>query len=187
MDLVERRISVRKKLPSYKLEEIYRDILDVPKGATGHELDAAYRSAKNIYTRNNRDLHLVFTLCEIDEISKLISEAYEALRFKKRGSYLESNFTKKPDFEHRIKNQVKFDGSFLKLVRVYKNITLKELSDFTRIKIDYLHAIENHKYDEFPSSEIYVRGFLTSYARALNLDASKVVGSYMSIKASGVR
>ncbi len=167
-----------------KLAKMYLDILDISVGASDYEIELAYKNARSIYTRNNIYLREFLTLDEIDELSKLVCEAYETLRFKKKGDFLKSKYKRDFDFEHKIECQAEFDGKFLKLIRTYKNITLNELSDFTKIKKEFLEAIENHEYNKLPSTNIYLRGFLHQYAKALNLDSKKVVASYMIIKAS---
>lgn len=167
-----------------RLEQMYLDILDISVHASDYDVELAYKNAKSIYCRNNIYLHKIFTLDEIDELSKLVCEAYEAIRFKNKCDFLKSNYKKDVDFEYKIKCQAQFDGKFLKLIRTYKNITLKALSDFTKIKIEFLEAIENHDFDQLPSTDIYLKGFLHQYAKALNLDAKKVVSSYMLVKVS---
>jgi hypothetical protein len=54
---------------------------------------------------------------------------------------------------------------------------LEEVSKFTRIKEQYLSAIEEDRYDLLPSA-IYVKGYLTAYARYLGLDPNDTVLRY---------
>ena len=167
-----------------KLEQMYLDILDISVHASDYEIELAYKNAKSIYCRNNIYLQKFFTLDEIDELSKLVCEAYEAIRFRNKCDFLKSNYEKDFEFEYQIEHQVEFDGKFLKLIRNYRNITLDELSNFTKIKIEFLEAIEDQDYATLPATDIYLRGFLHQYAKALNLDAKKVVASYLLIKSS---
>ena len=159
--------------------KIYKDILDISSEYTEYELDLAYKNAKNIFSRKNYLLSEMLSEIEIIELSKLASEAYEALRFKNKGHYIKSSFKKNIKLEHKIKNQKVFDGAFLKLVRNYKNITIEELSNFTKIKKEFLKAIEENNLSRLPSSKIYCKGFVYQYAKALNLDPYKVTSSYL--------
>jgi transcriptional regulator with XRE-family HTH domain len=64
-------------------------------------------------------------------------------------------------------------GKYLKSIREDKEITLEELAESTRIKIDYLEAIEEDKYDELPKGP-YLTLFLKSYSEALEIDYVKI-------------
>ncbi len=64
-------------------------------------------------------------------------------------------------------------GKYLKSIREDKEIRLDELSESTRIKQDYLEAIEADKFDELPEGP-YLNLFLKSYAEALEIDYNKI-------------
>ncbi len=72
------------------------------------------------------------------------------------------------------------DGSFLKSLREYKNLSIERISDATRISRTYLHAVEANDYRELPAP-VFVRGFIVQIARLLNLDENKVANAYMQI------
>jgi cytoskeletal protein RodZ len=65
-------------------------------------------------------------------------------------------------------------GRYLRGERELRKFTLEEVSKFTRIKEQYLNAIEEDRYDLLPSA-IYVKGYLTAYARYLGLDPNDTV------------
>ena len=68
-------------------------------------------------------------------------------------------------------------SALLKNRREDLNFSLETVSDQTKIRIEYLKDLEEAKYDEFPS-EVYLKGFLKTYARFLNLDNSLVQALY---------
>ena len=68
-------------------------------------------------------------------------------------------------------------GSYLKTERESRNLTLKQVSESTRIKERLLKAIEEDQY-ELLSSPVYVKGFLEAYARYLRLDSNDIVLQY---------
>ncbi len=68
-------------------------------------------------------------------------------------------------------------GEFLRKERELKKITLKEVSKNTRIREHLLKAIEEDRHELLPSP-IYVRGFLSAYARYLKLDPHDVLLRY---------
>lgn len=59
-------------------------------------------------------------------------------------------------------------GKELIELRLIKGLTLKQVSELTRINIKYLENLENNNFNFLP--EIYVRSFLKSYVRAIDGD-----------------
>ena len=60
-------------------------------------------------------------------------------------------------------------GKYLKSIREEKETSVDELAERTKIKKDYLIAIEADKYDELPQGP-YLSLFLKSYSEALDID-----------------
>jgi curved DNA-binding protein CbpA len=96
-----------------------------------------------------------------------------------RRSELYREHTVKPDFEQKINAETEFKGPFLKEVREYKNITLDELCDYTKISKSYLSAIEEEDFAKLPAFP-YLRGFIVQVAKALKLPHEKVAQAYMA-------
>lgn len=87
--------------------------------------------------------------------------------------------------EDEIREAINFDGTFLQKLRVYKNVTLEQMSEATRVSRTYLTAIEVNDFKNLPAA-VFVRGFVVQMARVLGLDESKVATSYMKMfKANG--
>ncbi len=70
-------------------------------------------------------------------------------------------------------------GKFLKKERERQNISLEEISNFTKIKENYLKAIEEDKYELLPPA-LYIKGYLNGYARYLALDPKDIVLQYQN-------
>jgi cytoskeletal protein RodZ len=68
-------------------------------------------------------------------------------------------------------------GKYLKSIREEKEISIEELAETTKIKQDYLEAIEDDKYDVLPEGP-YLKLFLKSYSEALDIEYDKLV-SYL--------
>jgi cytoskeletal protein RodZ len=68
-------------------------------------------------------------------------------------------------------------GKFLRRERETRSISLEEISNFTKIKAHHLKAIEEDRYEVLPPA-LYVKGFLTGYARCLALDPRDIVLQY---------
>lgn len=68
-------------------------------------------------------------------------------------------------------------GERLEEARKSKGVTIREASEATKIRGEYLTAMEDNSFDiSLPS--IYVRGFLKNYARYLQLDSQQVLTDY---------
>ncbi len=64
-------------------------------------------------------------------------------------------------------------GERLEESRKRLGISLREASEATKIRMDYLQEMENGSF-AFPLPDVYKRGFLKIYARHLKLDAEKL-------------
>ncbi len=71
-----------------------------------------------------------------------------------------------------------FDGAALRRARLRRGVELDQISDVTKVSVKFLRCIEEESFDRLPAS-VYVRGFVTAYARAIGLDARRVSASYM--------
>ncbi len=65
-------------------------------------------------------------------------------------------------------------GERLEEARKRKGISIREAAEATKIRGDYLQKFESNQFD-LNLAEIYVRGFLRSYAQFLKLPAEKIV------------
>ena len=68
-------------------------------------------------------------------------------------------------------------GSYLKREREQRKISVAELAQTTRIPVRLLQKIETDDLDDLPA-DVFVRGFLRSYARALQLDEEHVLSRF---------
>ena len=65
-------------------------------------------------------------------------------------------------------------GNYLKVERESQHLSLKDISESTKIKERLLKAIEEDRY-ELIASPVYVKGFLEAYARCLGIDPNEIV------------
>lgn len=68
-------------------------------------------------------------------------------------------------------------GEKIRKLRNDKRISLNEVSRVTRIQIGYLESLENGEYDKLPA-DVYVKGFLRSYAEFLGVDDQVFIKLY---------
>jgi len=68
-------------------------------------------------------------------------------------------------------------GSYLKRERELRQVSIAELAQITRIPARVLAHLENDAHSELPA-DVFVRGFLRSYAHALGIDDEAVLARY---------
>ena len=68
-------------------------------------------------------------------------------------------------------------GRYLKRERELRQVSLEELAQTTRIPLKMLLHIEADDFDKLPG-EVFARGFLKSYARALQMEPDDVLAVY---------
>lgn len=68
-------------------------------------------------------------------------------------------------------------GENLRREREMRGVTLKEISDATKISIRFLEAMENEAFSKLPGG-IFTRSFIRTYARYLGLDEERVLAEY---------
>lgn len=67
----------------------------------------------------------------------------------------------------------RYRGQFLKNLRMQKNLSLRRVSEETRITTWYLEGIEEERFDRFPG-KFYFNSFTKQYAGLLGLDPREV-------------
>lgn len=68
-------------------------------------------------------------------------------------------------------------GATLRQQREKKRMSLAEVSRVTRIPVNTLESIEQDHFDDLPG-EVFVKGFLKSYAQSLGLQSDEIVARY---------
>jgi flagellar biosynthesis protein FlhG len=69
-------------------------------------------------------------------------------------------------------------GPVLRKIRESRGLDLAEISQRTKISERHLRSIEEERFSEMPAA-VYVRGFVTEYARMLRIDPSRVAELYL--------
>ncbi len=68
-------------------------------------------------------------------------------------------------------------GQFLKHERELRGVPLEEIAGATKIHIRFLQALEDNQFDALPG-EVFVKGYLRSYAKAIGYDAQDLLRAY---------
>lgn len=83
-----------------------------------------------------------------------------------------------------IENEMGYSGASLKKVRELRGVDLNEIALRTKISKSYLKYIEEDQYGFLPP-EVYVKGFVSQFARILELNPEKVVASFVECMRAG--
>lgn len=80
-------------------------------------------------------------------------------------------------FEEYPAQDIKTPGSLLASERQKRGLSLEDISEKTRIRLEILKAIETDGWEGLPEPA-YIRGFLASYSRALGMNPGAVLDLY---------
>lgn len=69
-------------------------------------------------------------------------------------------------------------GEDLRTIRTALGVTLEKIAELTNVRVGMLQAIEENKFDLFLPI-VYLKGFLKSYARCLQVDESIIINGYI--------
>lgn len=70
-------------------------------------------------------------------------------------------------------------GQFLRRHRQERQMSVEEVARTTRVPAASIERIEADRFDELPG-EVFVRGFLTAYARAVDVSPEEALARYTS-------
>lgn len=71
------------------------------------------------------------------------------------------------------------EGQMLQAAREEKQWSFTYTEEITKIRVRYIHALEEEKYEILPGTT-YVKGYLRTYAKQLGLDSDKIIALYNS-------
>ncbi|WP_455245131.1 RodZ domain-containing protein [Petrachloros mirabilis] len=69
-------------------------------------------------------------------------------------------------------------GEFFRQVRETKGLTIEEVASKTRIRVDFVRALEEGNFAKLPD-QVFARGFVRSYARSLGLDEEDAIHRFI--------
>jgi transcriptional regulator with XRE-family HTH domain len=75
-------------------------------------------------------------------------------------------------------------GERLLEARQRRGVSVREAAEATKVRGDYLIAMESNQFDSIPLADVYKRGFLKIYARFLRLDSDRITGEYNGLLAA---
>jgi flagellar biosynthesis protein FlhG len=182
-------------------DETDYELLDLEPTATDEEIRRAYRRAGPLYARDAVLMRGLYSSKRHAEFMGLLDRAYQTLIDPvARKEYDQILYTggvprESPEtllyasarFATRtgprppmpvLDASTRFTGALLREIREARGLDLRDISEQTKIGLAHLSAIEDELFVKLPAA-VYVRGFLTEYAKMLDLDVGRVLVSYL--------
>jgi len=188
-------------------EQTYYEMLETEPGVSDEEIRRAYRTVKDNYASGSMVIAGLYDEHELAALHARINSAHDTLFAPDRRRLYdlalpEADLARAvraaarvarpaaggagPGAEERpetpevvIDNTAEVTGAFLKKVRELRGLELNDISQRTKISERYLRALEEEQFGEMPAA-VYVRGYVTEYARALRLDPQRAAESYLA-------
>ncbi|HEX7476251.1 MAG TPA: helix-turn-helix domain-containing protein [Polyangiales bacterium] len=175
--------------------ESHHDVLEVERGATEEEIRRAYKRCRELYAHDSLACYGLLEPHEIETLRARLDEAFDVLLDPaRRRPYELSVFppsmqpppqpaaepaaNEEPRALPEITPDTVFTGPLLRQVREAHRVSLRDVSQKTKIGLQYLKAIEDDDFAHLPAV-VYVSGFLSEFAKSLKLDAQQVSRTYV--------
>jgi flagellar biosynthesis protein FlhG len=173
----------------------HHDVLEVERAATDEEIRRAYKRMCAVFDGENVVTFGLFDQEGLEAARSRIEEAYDVLLDPaRRRPYEISVFPEAPETKAAAEQEqvpsgelppapsitpdTEFSGALLRAVRESQGTSLDQISERTKIGINYLRCIEEDEFETLPAA-VYVRGFVTEFAKCLKLDPEQVSQSYL--------
>jgi flagellar biosynthesis protein FlhG len=188
-------------------EQTYYEILETEPGVSDEEIRRAHRTVKDNYASGSMVIAGLYDEHELAALHARINSAHDTLFAPDRRRLYDlalpeadlaravraaaqvvrvpvAGGTPGPEdrpevAEAAIDPNAEVTGAFLKKVREIRGLELNDISQRTKISERYLRALEDEQFADMPAA-VYVRGYVTEYARALRLDPQRVAESYLA-------
>ena len=188
-------------------EQTYYEILETEPGVSDEEIRRAYRTVKDNYASGSMVIAGLYDDHELAALHARINAAHDTLFAPDRRRLYdlalpEADLARavraaarvqrpapggpagggedRPETpEAAIDTNAEVTGAFLKKVREVRGLELNDISQRTKISERYLQALEDEDFADMPAA-VYVRGYVTEYARALRLDPQRAAESYLA-------
>lgn len=152
--------------------------LALPEGASAEQISQAYALLKRVYGTETAN-HVAPAMEEFSPEARAavladIEEAYQTLS-RSRG--LARPIPHPP--VQPLAAALHLEESSLKELREALGLSLDLVAAQTRIRQEYLSALEEERFADLPLAAVTIRGFLTAFVKHLGLAADPFVPAYM--------
>jgi flagellar biosynthesis protein FlhG len=185
-------------------EQTHYEILETEPGVSDEEVRRAYRALKEIYAAGSPVIAGLYDEHELGELHARANAAHDTLfaperrrlydlalpeadlaravraaaQTARRSGGLPAVPDRAESPEPVLEVGEEVTGPVLRKIRESRGIELAEIAQRTKISERHLRSIEEERFGDMPAA-VYVRGFVTEFARALRIDAHRAAESYL--------
>jgi len=189
-------------------ELTHYEVLELSPEAGLDDVERAYRMARSTFADDSLATYSVYDSSEAQFIQERIELAHQVLCDADRRSEYDAKIGKSealpesieitldlaaeaagrsaPEVEPEIAgfddledpDDGPFDGARLRRARLVNGIEIDKIASVTKINPTYLRLLEEEEFRDLPAP-VYVRGFVTAFARCVGLDPARFVPAYM--------
>ena len=153
-------------------------ILELDPAATLDDIQRSYQLLKRLHGRTGA----MFAAPAMDEFSSeaqqgvlaQIEAAYALLSARKQGIAARA-----PAAAPRPEEPTDVPATALRRARDAAGLSLDQVADETHVRLEYLIALEEERFEHLRLATVNVRGYLTAFANAVSLPAEDVVPAFM--------
>jgi flagellar biosynthesis protein FlhG len=190
--------------PMRELSELsHYEVLEVGPEASVEDLERAYRIMRATFEEDSLATYSVCAPEEAERMRERIELAYQVLTDPERRSEYDQGLGEAPppDVDDELdpsndhlapppevspeiagfddlEEEGPIGGATLRRARLQHGIDLERIASTTKISASHLRCLEEERFEDLPAS-VYVRGFLTAYARCVGLDPARIVDPYL--------
>jgi flagellar biosynthesis protein FlhG len=178
-------------------DDLY-DVLGLRPGASRDQIERAYRFCLEMYGDGAMATYTLLEPADLERVRACVHRAHDVLTDPERRraydevlgvSPTEAQVIPFPGVQVGAGSDEEelpeiLTGPDLRRIREARGVTLRQISNITKIGTRFLEYIEADRFNFLPEA-IYLRGFLKEYARTVNLDPRRVSEAYMKRLASG--
>lgn len=152
--------------------------LALPEGASAEQISQAYALLKRIYGTETAN-HVAPAMEEFSPEARaaVLAEIEEAFQTLSRGHDLTRHLLHAP--VKPLEATLHLEEASLKELREALGVSLDLVAAQTRIRLEYLSALEEERFADLPLAAVNIRGFLTAFVKHLGLAAEPFVPAYM--------
>jgi flagellar biosynthesis protein FlhG len=188
-------------------EQDHYETLDLPRGAGPEAIERAYRLACETYSEDSLAGYPVFEVGDAEVLRERIEIAYRILANPDTrrvydleliteaaadadggiaGPSIAGSATRlaapvlppRDALDELDEGEGEWTGARLRRARLRQGLELDDITKITKVNPTYLSYIEEERFEGLPAA-VYVRGFVTGYAKCLGLDAKRIAASYL--------
>lgn len=182
-------------VPAEAPSETYYRVLGLPPQASREQIERAYRFCNEMYGPGSLATYSLLEPSDVEATRVRIEEAYAVLMDPtRRRAYDENVGVRAPgavpyppaataETAERGPEMLELPevvtGAALKRLRERRGISLRQIATESKVGVRYFQYIEEDRFAYLPAP-VYLRGFLSEYARMVGLDGRRVVESYIA-------